>query len=407
MQTKRNIPLIKDLFKNTQQYEFVKVVQLLKSFARAQKELGAENHADFNLHTHSQKDFGVGKHVDSSLYFRSSVLYKVPNADVSAIEIHGDLPPTLAAPQKTGIPDANQLPQLASFRFTVWTNFLGIAGIQGPLPLVYTERVFRSSRSGNKAFAAFLDIFNNRLISLLYEISCHTPGISPWTPDKSDIGQILQAFGGITAEDVPSHKKNFGQVSRRASSELSNQSPKQQNCDINESINFQRLCVYSIMYKSLFWKRTRATQSLKQMLQHFLKTRVQITEFLGAFFELGPQDITRLGENNGNLFTLGKDTALGNRAWRQSSIIHIAIMEENLHEYQKLNPHKMTAKLRNLLHLCRMYVPVFIRCKFFAAISPSSKKQLVLGKELFLGFDTWLGTKPLEGKLELARFIRI
>src|SRR5271169_3450696 len=45
-------------------------------------------------------------------------------------------------------------------------NFMGIAGIQGPLPFPYTEMIIQRVRSGDTSLKDFLDIFNHRLISI-------------------------------------------------------------------------------------------------------------------------------------------------------------------------------------------------------------------------------------------------
>jgi len=48
----------------------------------------------------------------------------------------------------------------------VHVNFMGIAGIQGPLPLPYTEILMSRMRQKDMAFRDFLDIFNHRLVSV-------------------------------------------------------------------------------------------------------------------------------------------------------------------------------------------------------------------------------------------------
>src|SRR5690606_36615306 len=48
-------------------------------------------------------------------------------------------------------------------------NFMGIAGVQGPLPLAYSEIIYQRVRAGDRSLKDFLDIFNHRLVSILHQ----------------------------------------------------------------------------------------------------------------------------------------------------------------------------------------------------------------------------------------------
>jgi type VI secretion system protein ImpH len=61
----------------------------------------------------------------------------------------------------------------ASDEMTV--NFMGLAGCLGPLPAPYTELILERLRRKDKALKDFLDIFNHRLISLLYRVRKNPP----------------------------------------------------------------------------------------------------------------------------------------------------------------------------------------------------------------------------------------
>src|SRR5579864_8904829 len=48
-------------------------------------------------------------------------------------------------------------------------NFLGMTGIQGPLPQWYTAVVLEQLSAGDASLRDFLDIFNHRFLSLFYK----------------------------------------------------------------------------------------------------------------------------------------------------------------------------------------------------------------------------------------------
>ncbi|WP_164738456.1 type VI secretion system baseplate subunit TssG [Aquabacter cavernae] len=62
--------------------------------------------------------------------------------------------------------------QAQAERLDIYVNFLGLFGPSSPLPPFYTEEVIRDLDTGG-GFAAFLDFFNHRLVSLLVRIHKH------------------------------------------------------------------------------------------------------------------------------------------------------------------------------------------------------------------------------------------
>ena len=262
-------------------------------------------------------------------------------------------------------------------------NFTGVAGIQGPLPLCYTEKVIRNSRSGDKALESFLNIFNNRMARLLYECQKVLPGYDSVPPLQSTLGQLIISFGGIEPFQPP-----------KPGQKKIDPSPEEQKVQQEQQNLIKRIGFYLLSYKMMFWQKVRSSANLQQILSSFLGAKVSIEEHLADFVQLSDQDITRIGLHQGQLNTLGQDALLGCHVWRQNSRIRITIydLEEN---YALFNPHAKGEKLQHLQYLCRLYVPSFIKIQLFIKINQKFKKHSVLGKDHFLGYDTWLGTKPI------------
>jgi hypothetical protein len=77
-------------------------------------------------------------------------------------------------------------------------NVLGLAGVHGPLPPPVSELVVERSLRGDRAFRDFLDIFNHRLVSLLYRArKKYRPALDPHGPDRGRMATVLQAFLGL------------------------------------------------------------------------------------------------------------------------------------------------------------------------------------------------------------------
>jgi type VI secretion system protein ImpH len=319
---------IKSMIVNPYDYEFSKAVHILNKLLKLCNGK-LELQSSYNL----------------KIQFKSTVRYANPASAIDKIE--------LKESKKSEY----------GFQPVVWVNFLGVAGIQGPLSLVYTERVFRNSRAGDKAFASFLDIFNNRLVSLSYDANKCIPGYCDVPPQNSPIGELLKSFGGIDPSD-------------------------NDNCSQNKLTREK----YLITYKTMFWQRIRSVANLKQMLCSFFQEEVDISEFHGGFYDVCENEVTKIGAN-GNLLTLGYDAVLGSRVWRQNSQIHIIVKNVDGESYETFNPHKNGENLYHLISLCEEYVPVFTSTRFFIQIDSSFKKPTILGRKHNLGFNTWLGSK--------------
>ncbi len=77
-------------------------------------------------------------------------------------------------------------------------NFLGIAGVNGPLPLPYSERIFERFKASDPVATDFLDIFNHRLLSILRRIRRkHWVGLDSRQADNTHFAQVVYSFIGL------------------------------------------------------------------------------------------------------------------------------------------------------------------------------------------------------------------
>lgn len=357
---KKQLLKIQSFLSNVNEYEFEQAVNILKNIMNTgilNELLKTENYKNINesrnLYSKNQKFKSFGQ-----VRFKASVSFSKPATAIKKIEIsdtkeYGFLQPVL------------------------WVNFLGLAGIQGTLPMIYTERVFRNIRDKDNAFASFLDIFNHRILSLFYETNKSIPGYQNISSQDSAIGKILISFGGIVPKQEPENDNN--------------ESLK----DKNETNEIKNLFHYLMTYRNLFWKKVRSAANLKQIIANFFETRAEIEEFLYQPIKLPTADITRIGNQKGNLNTLGKDAIVGDVIWKQNKKIKITLYDLSYDEYEKFNPHQDGPNFRHLERLAKCYVPCTVQCLFYLMMNQSHKNGVILGQKHFLGFDTWVGSKEI------------
>jgi type VI secretion system protein ImpH len=272
----------------------------------------------------------------------------------------------------------------------LWVNFTGIAGIQGPLPLIYTERVFRNMRNKDYAFASFLDMFNHRVAKLTYDLQQWIPGYSACAPENSQLGKIILALGGLEQLDV-ARTKSLSHNDSAASNDLGEHevpSILRQNAR------------YLITYKTLFVRKVRSAAVLEQILQNFFSINVRVSEFAPTWVLLRDEDITRLG----GPYTLGKDTFLGNRVWRYNKSVKITIKNVPLSLYESFNCHADKVNWKHLQQLTLMFLQTNVNVRYLIQLQRNSKKPTIVGGQHNLGFNTWLGTNSsVESCLQLCK----
>ena len=128
-------------------------------------------------------------------------------------------------------------------------NFMGLAGLQGPLPRADTERILERIRQKDTAFRDFLDIFNHRLVSLTVRArKAHLPALSSHEPHRTPVANYLRSFfGGL---------------------------PTLQNrMQVNE-----RLLLH---YTGILSQRPRSASGLERMLADYFRVPVKLTQMIG------------------------------------------------------------------------------------------------------------------------------
>jgi type VI secretion system protein ImpH len=246
-------------------------------------------------------------------------------------------------------------------------NFFGLDAPVGVLPTRYIEIVLERMRARDTTLRDFLDIFNHRLISLLYRAweKYRFPVAYERTRDDAFTGYLLALIGLGTP----------GLRDRQA-------------------VPDQAL----ICYEGLLAQFPRSAASFRNLLSHYFGVKVDVQPFAGSWRPLGPESRTRLEGGYSKSESLGVGMVLGDEVWDQQSVVRVRLGPLTLPEYKRFLP-KGSA-----------HQPLKSIARFFCGEDLDVEVQLVLNREEAprfaldapgadpprLGWLGWISTRTLD-----------
>jgi type VI secretion system protein ImpH len=239
------------------------------------------------------------------------------------------------------------------------TNFLGLAGAAGPLPTPFAELVMERLREKDTGLRDFLDIFNHRLISLMYRArKVHRVSLSSRTPDQGPMANYLYSFLGL------------GHASLRK----------------NKDLPYRAL----LPYAGLLTQQPRSAVGLERMLSDHFRTTISVKQFSGTWRNISRDQWTYLGRPG---FT-GQNQALGTavvgtRVWDKQGRFCIEVGPLSLKHYVQFLPGGNA--FQPLREMVRFYAgqefDFSLRLKIKAQEIPELRPAKPLPR---LGRSTWL-----------------
>lgn len=319
-----NLTLKDKLFEEAYVFDFLQAVRIFQS-----------------LYSHANSPADGTNPDKEAVRFKSTVSFAFPPSDLSAAYL---------------VPAYSNVPILE-------VNFLGIAGNQGPLPTPYTQLVIDRIQKKDFAFRDFLDIFNNRLIALLYKIrKRHRLGICEIPLEETTVGQMLRAFTGLGFQN--SFFQNKLDVPDRS----------------------------LIGFAGFLWSSARSSIGLKKILERYFKTGIRIREFQGRWVRSEKNNYSLIGGATGQFNVLGENFVLGKMAWDKVGHITVSIGPMNLSYFCTFFPEKDAYK--SVCDLITFYTKDAITFDLNLILEKEEVPPFLLGKESFLGWRTWTKTKP-------------
>jgi type VI secretion system protein ImpH len=287
------------LFAEGHRFDFFQAVRLLEMICAADdlRKLRESGPSDNQIKPLPRRAPGDGVDPKKEIVrFRSSVTLDFPTSDIAEVTLDDATRKANGHNREdAGAPAA----MVASFKkqstpAEMTVNFLGLAGGLGALDIPTTELIMQRRSRSDEALKDFLDIFNHRLVSLLYRIrKHHRVGLGVTAPGEDQISNYLFSVIGLGTANLR------GRMLVR-----------------------DRSLLY---YAGILAQSPRSMAGLERILSDYFQVEVKGRQFVGEWNELDESQWTKIGRSGQNQ-RLGRDTVvLGTRVWNQEARFEIEL----------------------------------------------------------------------------------
>jgi type VI secretion system protein ImpH len=251
-------------------------------------------------------------------------------------------------------------------RVEITPAFIGMLGVNGTLPIYYTEQVINHERyQRDTAGRAFLDLFTNRAVGHFYLGWKKHKLPTLYESDRQNrfLPLVLSLCG-----------LGFKPLRQRL-----NDAP---GAIDDESIAY---------FAGLLRQRPVSAETLRRVIGGYFRERVRIEQFVGRWYVVPPEQRTLLGARNASL---GVNTLAGERVWQRNLRVSIHIGPLTHARYMAFLPQgELSIALAKLLTLAT-------GAQFEYEIRPILRapdvRPVGLGPHNTgrLGYDTFMLTRP-------------
>jgi type VI secretion system protein ImpH len=317
------------LFAEPYRFDFFQAVRLLEALHRELLSPGVDSNP-----------------AQEAVRFHSRVALDFPASEVQQLT----LPPTAGAPAEMTV------------------NFMGLAGAFGPLPMPDTEMVLDRLRSKDFAARDFLDIFNHRLISLMYQVrKLHRVTLATRPPEESPVARYLYSFFGLGLAEL----RNRMHTPDRALLQMA----------------------------GILSQQPRSAPGLERLLAHYFRADARVHQLAGRWRDLEYTEWTRIGVIRGRNQRLGDGVVLGTRVWDQQGAFVVELGPLDRLEFLDFLP-VVGKAYGSLCELTRFYAGREFEFAFRLVVAATAVTETRLGQAR-LGWTSWLKTRPFERDAEV------
>jgi type VI secretion system protein ImpH len=294
------------------------------------------------------------------VHFRNSLALTFPPSEIESLRV---LP---RSDETTALPDVEMVPA-----------FFGLLGVAGALPHFYTELLARRELyDKDTAARAFLDVFQQRATSLLYEAwRKHRLPLQYEDDRRKHFLPHVLALAGV---GQPALRERLAASHRPGA---------------DEPVAY---------FAATFQQRNRPAVQMQRVLSAHLGVPVRIDQFVGRWHALPESAQTKLGFTGG---VLGHTALAGERVWQRDLRVRVALGPMSRRRFQEFLPGEPGSKsLRAMLELmCGVTLEVEVQLR----LQPTEAQPIAFGpraEPVRLGWDTWLHSRPPQRVLEDTRY---
>ncbi len=352
------------LMREAHSFDFFQAVSLIEKMAKPARSSSRKEQAEHLLWT--RQFVGIGTTAEPSkeaIRFRSNLSMAFPSTDIDSLRENND-------------PSAH--PPNARPPFTMLINFLGLAGVLGPLPAPFAELILQRATRKDTATRDFLDIFNHRIASIAYRIKKqHQIGLGVRNPLEDEATRALFSLVGLSPSIFREQTRtHYGHILHCAGA---------------------------------FVKQVRSMTDLLAILRHHFRVPFEGVQLTGDFYKLEEEDLTTIGPSGRNRH-LGQGAMIGARVWDQNACFEVRVGPLDRDTFLQFLPGGDFSPDGNaLLPLCeliRLYVGGALDFSICLVLKANCVVQTRLGKKPtnLLRYTTWVGRNPLHAPtLKLSR----
>jgi type VI secretion system protein ImpH len=248
-----------------------------------------------------------------------------------------------------------------SSAYRLQTNFFGMFGPNGAMPLHLTEFVYERILSKRDVTpAAFADLFHHRMATYFYRAWADAQPTAQFDRPADDrFSTYVGSLFGI------------GTTSLRDRDAMPD----------NTKLHFA----------GHFAAQTRHASGLEAILRSFLRVPVEIEQFVGHWLDLPDNCRLRLCGDR-TTAVVGQSAVLGRRIWDRRQTFRLQLGPMSLADYRRMLPGGDS--LKRLAAVIKNYVGLSLRWNVQLVLRREEIPSLRLGGEGRLGWSTWLRKRP-------------
>ncbi len=254
-----------------------------------------------------------------------------------------------------------EIPGLERSIAEMHVNFMGMAGINGVLPVHYTETIVDRVRHRDRSMWEFLDIFTHRAVSLFYRAWAKYRFPLAYERGDESFTSYLFDLAGLGTDGL---RGRMGVE--------------------DESL---------LPYTGLIGQKPHSAIALQNILSDYFGVNAKVEQFYGQWLDLTEEDHTKVGVQNSKL---GYNSIIGTRIWEQQSKFRITLGPLTFAQFQAFLP--VGTASRSAKSICEFMVGSEFDFDIKLSLKAKQVPSLVLTtraiRKPHLGWTTWLKTKP-------------